>query len=161
MRHRPETWRLIAHIDEMAKCGLTGMQISSALCVPYHSVSVVAHKARISFTANRAESPLRRAIREGYAAGRRPSDIAAETGRPVTSVRVLACQMGLTRNTARDPFKHKRVFKIPEGRMDEYRALRRLGLTFHECGYEMGLLARQPVHPSAVDQSHFTTQESA
>lgn len=142
MGHRPRTWRLIACIREMADLGCGGAETARMLGVSAGLVFNLACRYGISFTVNRIESPIRRAIREGYAEGLSPAEIAYELNTSSTSVRSLACRMGLTETTVRDPFKHKRPFTVPAERMAEYKSLRKLGMTITECGHVMGFLAR-------------------
>jgi hypothetical protein len=138
--HTAKTWRLIAYIGELASLGCSGTTAAQLLGVSAGLVSVLASKHNIVF--HRMESPLRRAIRQGYAAKKAPSEIAYDAGTSVSVVKTLACQMGLTRDASRDPGKHIRGYEIPEHQRAEYRALRLLGLGFKECGYELGILVR-------------------
>lgn len=142
MNFKPITLRRMAAIREMASLGCGGAEISRLLKLKPTHVSVIACQAKVSLLANRRETPLRASIRAGYEKGLPPAVIAAETGRPESSIKVIASKMGLTRCAPRDPFKHRRPFKVPADRMAEYMELRKLGLTFRECGYEMGLLER-------------------
>lgn len=98
-------------------------------------IEIVAHPPKFS-------SPLCMAIRAGYAAEKRPAEIAAEIGTTPGAVKVLASKMKVT---TRDPCRYQRGFVIPADRRREYREITRLGCTPIEAGWSMGLLPRPTV----------------
>lgn len=143
MGHTDRVWRRVAYIRELADLGMSGPEIAGMLRLPRSTVSQLAGLHSISLTKNRRESLTRRTVRAGYAAGRPPADIAEELGTSVSSVRAIACHLGLTRNATRDPWKHLRGFEIPADRRAEYNHLVcKVRCTPREAGYELGLLER-------------------
>lgn len=91
---------------------------------------------------------LKQAIRDGYAANRPAREIAEAFEVSIAEVRVYACKMGLTKGR-RDAGIHRRGYIVPPDLMPRYKELRRLGLTFSECGYELKLLERSAVSRAA------------
>jgi transposase-like protein len=81
-----------------------------------------------------------KAIADGYAAGRRAREIAAELGCTEHVVRWLASQIGVSKSAAAD---HRRGFAVPDHLRADYRLLRRKRLTATEAGEALGLIQRK------------------
>lgn len=143
---RPVDFKRAAALRELASLGVH--QAKAVAMIGIFPAQAATLKREFGFDfprKSRFSTPFSKAVRDGYERGIPPSQIANSTGSTAASVKVRASQMGLTARSTRDPAKHKRGFAIPVERMDEYKALRKLGLTFEECGMEMGLLARPTV----------------
>jgi len=123
--------------------GRTKEDIAAELGVTEGYVRLVAWENGMKAHSRRKErtAALKQAIRAGYAANKPPKDIGEAFGVSAIEVRVYACKMGLTEGR-RDTGIHRRGYIVPVGLMPRYKELRRLGLTFAECGYELGLLER-------------------
>ena len=143
MRAKPITLRRVAALRELASLGCWQSKAAALLGMDDVRVCQIAGQFGVSFPKRpNLDSPLCRAIRAGYAEGLSPEQVAIRTGSTVGSVRARASQMGITRASSRDPGKHIRGYEIPDHQRAEYRALRLLGLSFKECGYELGILVR-------------------
>lgn len=157
------TLRRIAALRELADLGCYKAKAARLLRIHDSYVNLMARQYDIVFTVRvkgqQKNSKLREAIRAGYAAHKRPRDIAAEIGSTDNSVKVLASQMGLTRRR-HDPARYRRPFQIPEDRYPEYLELRKQHLTFEECGYILGLLERPVPQPRPVPTPAFAGAES-
>jgi hypothetical protein len=141
------TWKRLAAIRELASLGLYGKQIAEALRITPGNVGRLCNVYGIRLRDYRGETPLKRAVRAGYAAGKSPATIAAEIGSPIASVKSTACQLGITAGNRSDPAKWRRGFHVPDHLVEEYRELRRTGCTVKEAGQCLGLVEREAPAP--------------
>lgn len=83
---------------------------------------------------------LRRAIVDGYAAGRSPAAIALEHGSTAASVIVMAVRLGVSRRPAAAAIQ-RRGFVVPPELAADYRLLMRVGrYSAREAARQLGLL---------------------
>lgn len=141
--HRPETLRRAAIMREMASLGLTATMIAKILRVNRSLTDWYRMNFGIYFNAQE-ETHFRRAVRQGYANGIPPSQIAKALGSTENSVKVTASVMGVSWKS--DSYRNKRGFLIPEPMREQYRELRSYGLTMEECGWNLGIVPRPKPH---------------
>ena len=129
-------------VRELASLGLWETAIARLCRCSARYVLDLAKRAGVVLPRfERKETPLRQAVRAGYAAHRHPADIARDLGTTEATVKVTASQMGLT---VRDPHRFKRGFVVPADLRSAYRAMTRLGCTPEEAGQCLGLVPRTP-----------------
>ncbi len=143
-QHTDRTLKLIACIRELASLGLRSPEIARLLNVSRDGVKVLASMHKISTAQSRGDTPLQRAIRDGYAAGVSPKVIAKLNGATVKSVHVIASRMGLSKHRTRhDPARFKRGYEVPDELWDDYKLLRHYGASFREAGIALEILPRK------------------
>lgn len=146
MTIKPITLRRAAALNEMASLGIWSAKAAVLLNVDAVRVCQLAKQFDIRLPPKPKQiSELSRAVRDGYAAGLTPHQIALRHGRTANCIRVVACKLGLTREAPRDPGKYKRGYLVPPHLKAEYAALRKIGCSFKEAGYELGLIQRPRV----------------
>lgn len=140
-RPSPPKAKQIAIVRELASLGCTMRRAGELIERSHVTVWNLAKSGGVKF--GREESTLRQAIRAGYAAKKSPSQIASDTGRDASSIKVLASRMGLTKGRTPDPGKFRRGFEIPDAMREEYRFLTQVkGLKAREAGEILGLVER-------------------
>lgn len=142
-----KTRRRAAILREIALCGVYAQRAARLVGMTGPGVRSIAKRFHFAFADRRWSTPLRRAIVSGYRDRVPPAVIAEQLGTTENCVRATASRMGVTGRT--DPARNKRPFLIPDDQWPRYRELRKLGLTYEECGYELGLLARPEAHQSS------------
>jgi hypothetical protein len=133
--------RLAMIVAELASLGCYQHQIAKMVHVSDTQILILSREFKIKLPTRKLhDTPLCRAVREGYAQFKTPSVIAAEVGTTEMVVRATASKMKITNRAMwRD---QARGFTIPEDRRTEYRELTKLGCTPREAGMCMGLLPR-------------------
>lgn len=140
---QPSTYRRAAYVRELASLGLWQTKIADLLDMEPVRVHQIGKQFGIKFDRKpNLRTGFYNAVRDGYAAGLRPAQIAERLGSTAASVMVTACRMGLTRTNSSDPAKYRRPFILPEELRPQYRELRGIGLSIVEAGAHLGLIDR-------------------
>lgn len=138
---RVQSLRRTAQLRELGDLGVIASHAAAMLGMQAGEVTRLTRIAGFSMPRKVAgNSPLMRAIREGYAKGLSPIEISELTGSPLESVAVLASNMGLKFKGRIQPGWKVRGFRVPDHLLDEYKFLRKKGIPPKEAGRALGLV---------------------
>lgn len=147
----PHTIERVDRLRELAAAGLTKAEAAREIGISGPAVSQIAARFGIHFHLRKAfDLPVHRRMREMFAAGMTPRQIAAGLNRPEDSIAVTLSKMGVTAGRRADPGRYRRPYDVPDHLFGRYKELRKLGLTMTEAGVELGLLSREAAEARAA-----------
>lgn len=136
---RKRSKRRAAIIRELASLGCRNTDIARLTGLTRTGVYLLTRREGIELPKGYRETPLQKAIREGYAAGIPPAEIAKQTGAKLTSVRVIASKHKVEGRVF-DPYRFKRGGVVADECRDDYRNIMRKGYSATEAARMVPLL---------------------
>ena len=141
----PRTLQQVEQLRELAAQGVWAREAAKRLGIDASWVSQLHRRFGIPFPPKpKMDSEYHRTLRDGFARGLTPKQLAELTGRKIDTVSVTLCKMGLTAGRRlNDPGKYRRPFDVPDELFGRYRELKKLGLTYEEISRELKLPMRE------------------